>query len=293
MDKYFLTIADSRMIESSNRIASQAKNLECYKNIFVTNENDLSAQFKKRFSDKLILGSRGFGYYCWKPQIILQALEKIQFGDILQYTDVGCHLNVNGKKRLLEYFYITNKSPKSILAFQLKIPVGSFKHDGRSLPLWKEAEWNKGDLIDFFNVRNNNNILSTPQVESGVIFIKKSIESIRIIKQWRNTIFENFSLIDDSPSLASNIYGFKEHRHDQSIFSLLCKLNGVQTISSFELWYPKRNNFLYKFADWEHLKNYPIHVKRDKKLPLTSSVKWKLNRLIFRLSLILGLFVNN
>ena len=36
----------------------------------------------------------------------------------------------------------------------------------------------------------------------------------------------DFSLIDDSPSKSENMNGFREHRHDQSVFSLLFKVHG-------------------------------------------------------------------
>lgn len=36
----------------------------------------------------------------------------------------------------------------------------------------------------------------------------------------------DFSLIDDSPSKSENMNGFIEHRHDQSVFSLLFKVHG-------------------------------------------------------------------
>lgn len=35
-------------------------------------------------------------------------------------------------------------------------------------------------------------------------------------------------LVDDSPSLLPNAHGFKEHRHDQSIFSLLMHIYDQQ-----------------------------------------------------------------
>ena len=56
---------------------------------------------------------------------------------------------------------------------------------------------------------------------------KKNSYSIDFLNSWIN-IFENhFNLIDDSPSKIKNFEGFVENRHDQSVFSLLCKKNSI------------------------------------------------------------------
>ena len=50
------------------------------------------------------------------------------------------------------------------------------------------------------------------------------------------------SLIDDSPSKAPNYPGFREHRHDQSIFSLLSKkydIEAFRDISQYGNGYKK------------------------------------------------------
>lgn len=105
--KWFCTFADSKMRKSLKRIKEQAESMDVYDHILIYDETNLSKDFCNHFKEKL-RPSRGYGYWCWKPQIILQTLEKMEDGDILQYTDAGCHLNKNGRQRLLEYFEIAN-----------------------------------------------------------------------------------------------------------------------------------------------------------------------------------------
>ena len=81
-----------------------------------------------------------------------------------------------------------------------------------------------------------------------------------ILRKWIEIIDADFSLIDDTPSKSPNTPDFIEHRHDQAIFSILCKLNNVYTLSAFEYWYPKWNS---RRPDWRALKYMPIHAKRD------------------------------
>jgi len=264
MKKYFLSFASSDLYRSLYRIQKQAINIGIYDKINISTELDLDNDFRTLFYEHLNIGSRGYGYWCWKPQIILQTLRNMKEGDILQYTDSGRHLNINGKDRLLEYFSITERSLSGILAFQTKKPEPPQKYDGRNLLDLKDFIWTKGDLLDYFNVRNREDIVNTPTIGATILFIKKCPNALNILKQWIEPIYHDFSLIDDSPSRSNNIGGFREHRHDQSILSIVCKLNNVETLSAYEYWYPSRNK---KYEpDWHILKNFPIHAKRDKDL---------------------------
>ena len=67
-------------------------------------------------------------------------------------------------------------------------------------------------------------------------------------------------MIDDSESSSKNHENFIEHRHDQSIFSLISKKK-ILMLSASECEWAEDN----KGRTWEHLKNFPILAKRDKK----------------------------
>ena len=270
MKTYFLTFASSDLEKSLNRITKEANDLNFYDSILSYSEIDLETNFKNFFDKYLKYGVRGFGYWCWKPQIILQVLDKMDDGDILQYSDVGCHLNKKGLDRLSQYFELTKTTETGILAFQNKLPEYPLKYDGREMLNYLEYEWVKGDLIDYFNVRNNANIINTPTIGATVIFIRKCEQSVEIIKKWLDIIKINFNYINDVKSNSPNFIGFIEHRHDQSIFSILCKLNNVETLSAYEYYYPSKENL--NIPDWSILSNFPIWAKRNKKYNLKSSI---------------------
>jgi hypothetical protein len=253
--KYLCGFADKRLEISLKRFAEQAKQMNVYDDIYLYTEDDLDKDFYRHFKDKFIL--RGFGYFVWKPQIILQTLSKIQENDLLQYTDIGCHLNKNGIKRLNEYFEIANQSETGILAFDI--------------PWYTEKQWTKGDLFDYFNVRNREDIFPG-EIVGGIIFIRKCPKSIEIIKKFLQVFYDNFSLVDDSPSKSDNFDEFQKHRHDQSVWSILVKINKVPSISHLEQW----------STNWEDLKEYPIWAKRDKvwKENVLEKIKRKIIRMI-------------
>lgn len=281
MRKFFLSFADSRMTRALSRIRSQAEEMGCYDQIVVADQSYLDVNFREKYKDKLTRHVRGYGYWCWKPQVILQLLDQIDDGDIIQYTDAGCHLNKNGLARLNEYFQLADQSESGILAFGATPPP--FHDVTITLPDLSEYKWCKADLFYSMNVENNDKITRSQTVTAGIIFIKKTKRSREIIQKWSDIISENFSLLDDSKSQRANFDGFVEHRHDQSIFSILCKLNHVELVSCYEYGYPSR--YLNR-PDWNILKNYPIHAKRDKALSFSMrvvDVLKKIQRRVMRL----------
>lgn len=274
MKKIFLTFADTRLQRSLERIARQAETMGCYDTVITTTERDLDPSFRIKFAEKLRPDVRGFGYWSWKPQIIMQILATAGDGDIVQYSDVGCHLNPAGKERLEYYFEQATISESGIVAFQTRPPENPLTDDGRKFFDLPEYQWIKGDLIDYFGIRENKAILTSQTIGATVMFVRNCSKSREIISQWLSAIHHDFSLIDDSPSKAPNSEGFIEHRHDQSIFSVLCKLYNIDTLSGCELYYPKKTSLR---PDWKLLTHFPIHVKRDKQYDFITSLKVKIN----------------
>lgn len=45
--------------------------------------------------------SRGFGYWCWKPRVILMALEQIKEGDLLVFLDIGFEFCASKRRDLI------------------------------------------------------------------------------------------------------------------------------------------------------------------------------------------------
>ncbi len=259
--KVFVTFASSSWHKARSRIVRQAQKLGVFDAVYGYDEADLVASFRERYRDKLVNGSRGFGYWCWKPQVILQALDEMSEGDILQYTDAGCHLNSAGKARLDEYFEIAARTASGVLAFQATTPTYPLP-DLPCEPLdLIENRWVKGDLLDHLGVRQDSSIVQTPTIGATVILIRNCDASRRLIQKWAAVVDEDFHLIDDTPSISPNFPEFVEHRHDQSIFSLLCKMYGVETLSAYEYWFPGRDGVT---PDWGVLKKYPIHARRDR-----------------------------
>lgn len=262
--KILLTFADHRLWRSLRRITKQAQSFNYFDRIVALNESSLSDEFSQHYSSKLKSGSRGFGYWVWKPHIIKETLAKMEEGDDLLYIDAGCHLNPMGKKRLEEYYEALQSSRHGIIAFQAVPPaidISPLKYDGRSLPDQSNYKYIKGDLFDYFGVRNKKEYTHSQAIGAGIILIKKCKSSVALINEWNFIIQHDFSLLDNTVSKSPNFNGFIEHRHDQAIWTLLCLKYDIDVLSAYEYWYPTYDG---TGEDWNALSDFPIHVKRDK-----------------------------
>lgn len=236
----FCSFGDSRYAGSRERLQEQVADFDLFDSIHFYNEYDLPTSFWDDFQEYLSADVRGFGYWVWKPFIILDTLAGMDDGDVLLYVDMGCHLNSRGKERLLAYWKEVKLNESGFLVSQLE-------------PERKECFWTKGDLLDYFRIRGKEEMYS-PQYQSGIIFIRKEPKTVALIKAWLDMYYYDIRLLDDTPSKSENESGFVQHRHDQSVFSLLLKRHGTSIIPLEEV---DRTN-------WNlHSRFYPILIKRD------------------------------
>ena len=246
MEVYLCAFADSRMPQTLKRVGRQAVESGFFKDVYLYDEHSFSESFKKQFAQQLQRGVRGFGYWVWKPYVVLETLRKIPERSVLLYMDAGCHINPHGKNLFDSFVERVARNESGLLVAELT---------NAALELY----YTKGDLLDFFGIRNQKDIILTPQRAGGVFFLRKEEKTVQLIKDWLSVFETNFHLVDDTPSVFPNEYGFIENRHDQSVFSILTKLRGVET---------------FLFSVLEDKEKSPILVLRDKK------IKW-----IYRYSL--------
>ena len=252
MKKIVCSFANHYMAKGFPRFREQAESMDIFDEIIFYTHKDLGKDIKQKYGRYYFPYSRGYGYWTWKPYLLLKTLEKMDEGDILLYADLGCFFNPKGKSRLIECFDIADKSPTGMLGFR------SYENSYNNMPenIYYDYEWTKGDIFDYFGVRDKMEYTHTTQVEATVIFIKKCPSSMEFVKEWCKTIFEDVTLITDRPSRAPDLPGFRENRHDQSIYSILAKKYNITTLSTNEI-FPQNQN-------WSLLENYPIWAMRDK-----------------------------
>jgi hypothetical protein len=236
-----------------------------YDRIICATARDLDAGFRKRYGAVLRPEVRGFGYFCWKPQIIHQVFQSLDQGDVLHYCDAGCHFNPAGRSRLEEYFAAAARPSSGILAFRATPLPASFGQFAGALPFpeWTNGDCCKADAMAYFGLENDASFLREPMTVATTAFFQKTLLVDDFIAKWRRAFMDDFSLIDDSPSRRPNQAGFVEHRWDQALFSCLAHLQNVETISNGEIEFPRSD---LGRGDWDALLFHPIHAKRDKSI---------------------------
>lgn len=255
---YLCSFASPDLKLSVNRFIKQSHELKFYDEVKVFGWKDLSLEKKKQIQSIFNKGQkRLYGYGSWKAEIILSYLDKIPKNSILQYSDIGCIFNANGRERLKEYIQITDK--KNILAFKYSDPKLNFKNEYK-FQIYFENQYTKADAWEYFNIDNNSDILKTEQIWSGTMFFKNNIYTKEILNNWKKALNVT-NLIDDTQSMKKNHPNFIEHRHDQSMLSLIFKKENIFCLSVSECEWVELDNK----RTWSHLKNYPILAKRDKK----------------------------
>jgi hypothetical protein len=185
---------------------------------------DLDSDFLQQHKVMLASPSRGCGYWIYKAQIVLQTFINMKDGDILAYADAGCGFNKN---------FSSLPRALSMLEDQ-SIPLVCY-----SMP-HVEHSWTKADTLNAMDVFHNLSITETGQVAATAWLIEKSPRSAKFIQTWKSWMeAEAYHLVDDSPSVFPNHFSFRDHRHDQSIFSILTKLHGIRCTSQDETWPPQ------------------------------------------------------
>jgi len=181
------------------------------------NLDSLSKEFLQKHQQHFSY-TRGAGYWVWKPYIILNHVKNMNNDDILMYTDSGCHF-INNATPL---FNILEQTENKVLVFNLA---------------QIEKDWTKRDCFKKINC-DTVEYTDSKQIMSTFFMCKKNDFSINVLEQWYEQISDLHMVADEyvSPSVEKNYDSFKEHRHDQSLLSLISKINRVDTLEDITEW---------------------------------------------------------
>ena len=164
------------------------------------NPKDIDKAFY--LSNKNILTQkRGNGYWLWKPYFIKKTLEQIEWNDYFFYCDSGCYF-IDSIQHLI------NNIDQEIIPFELQLI---------------EKKWTKRDAFILMNC-DKSDYYDSKQRLGGYSLWKKTPFTMKFVNEWLE-LSKDESLITDIENTMGkeNYEGFIEHRHDQSIFSLLTK----------------------------------------------------------------------
>ena len=210
---HLVTFADGGLgyLKGRDLLIKTAKESGWFETISSYDERRLAEDFPQWYNQHshfIKTNRRGFGYWIWKPKIISSTLSKIPTGDIVLYLDAGCQVNAEGKARFGLYIDLAYRF--EMLCFYLH---GTNYTVGR---------WTKTDLLEHFSVKQDDPLLSLPQIESGICFYRNTTTNILHLRTWSETIESyDYHFVDDTESRKPEQKYFIEHRHDQAALTIL------------------------------------------------------------------------
>lgn len=193
--------------------------------IKIYNENDLPDDVRQNIQNIIDkYGWKGYGFWKWKPYIILNELNKLNDNDILVHLDSHCTLD-KIEDKLDEYFNLLQTLDKPLLTGYCFCA--------------NDLQYTSKPLINYventLNYKYSLEELKNKQIEAGVLFMRKNKFIVDLIKLWDKILNEGFEYVTDSYNDKSlNYEEFKENRHDQSVLSLLCKYYNISVFEDFD-----------------------------------------------------------
>ena len=179
-------------------------------------KTDIDETFAKNNS-KILNEKRGAGYWLWKPYIILETLKNTKKGDLVFYCDSGSQF-IKDMTPIFEKIY---NADRGIIVFEM-----SGHH--------KENEYCRKHVAEEV-VGCDKNIIESDQNMASFVGVHNCEASIDIINQWLNLCTKEH-LIMDKPPQQNEFEAFKDHRHDQTILSLLSKKLNLETATDPSQW---------------------------------------------------------
>ena len=222
MKKYFISFGNGIFQSQLDRICNEAKETGWFDGVIASTPFTIK-DFIDKHKDFINNNPRGFGYWIWKPYILLNQLMYMDNGDYLFYTDAGSRILPHRKDKLSEYLHKLNHQPILI--------NGEGNAEGGGGGGYTQQKFVKLSLLKEFNLENNKEFLNSSHSESGMIAIRRCKEAIDIIKLWLELITKNnYLLTNDDLGNDKQLDGFIEHRHDQSILNILFYLNNYKAL---------------------------------------------------------------
>ena len=201
---YFLVYDDGTHREYLNNLLQSVKIYGEEFNIIIFGKNSIDNEFNEK-NNNILKCKRGGGYWLWKPYIINETLKKINDNDIIFYID--------SKYYFIEHFtnlYVDYMKDNDLLVWKNK----------PNEPIWYIKNWCKIDVIHKYNMIDKVFNENAEDCWAGALIIKKTENTIQYIQEWLDMccIYED---ITDTESRIENSNLFNEHRHDQSLLSIV------------------------------------------------------------------------
>ena len=220
MKRVLLNYADGAFTTAQKRNATSGLEVGGFDNVAVMGRQHIDAGFAAR-NQHILSQPRGAGYWLWKPYGILMMLrDHLEDGDVLFYSDSGAH-------------FVHSAAPVIELCRQRRdLPVLLFTLEDHH----RNRVWTKRDCFHYMGL-DEPAYTDAAQILASFVVVERRPESIAFVAEWLDHA-QDARLITDAPNECGlpNHPEFRDHRHDQSILSLLGRRHGVPTLPDISQW---------------------------------------------------------
>ena len=159
----------------------------------------MSTEFWRK-NEFILSRPRGAGYWIWKPYIMLETFKNMEDGDVLMYVDAG--VKAIADLTPLRDITVDNGKMLFYLGFQNK-------------------QWTKRDCFVLLNA-DEEKYWNGPQTNAFCQLYVKNKENEEFLKEYLRYLRDPRVVTDDINVCGKpNFLDFRDHRHDQSVLSLL------------------------------------------------------------------------
>lgn len=229
-----------------------AKEVGLFDKVIAYSPEDIDRDFYKK-NNRILSQKTGNGYWLWKPYFIKKTLEILESDDFLFYCDSGSYF-IKPITPLIETSLVTGQE---IIVFELRGLL--------------ERVWTKRDAFILMDCDSPKFTNSSQRLASFSLW-KKTSFTMDFINELLH-YSQDERLITDLENQCGypNYPEFREHRHDQSILSLLTKKYNLDAFRDPSQWRYYRKWF-YPTSNYRKL----IEHTRKRNESLLGKVKRKL-----------------
>lgn len=224
---------------ASQRVGRQLRTSKQFIEVKGYSPKDLDYLSKDDTKNFIRNNPKGYGYWIWKPILILDFLERYPLVDGILYMDSGCEFISNPE---------SDDTWRKYVEKLVEFDAVFFEND------LKEYCWTKQELFDHLKVSKSEQ--STNQLVGGTFLMSREFALV-FCQKWLGVMeADNFLYVNDVVDSLKQRVEFREHRYDQSVLSIMAKREKNICVLSghHEIYFP---------GNWRNKLHKPIWTARN------------------------------
>lgn len=214
--RLLVNYADGKFLQSQ-LTNSQSGLAAGFNVVYQMSRSDIDSHFYDEHRD-ILDQKRGVGYWLWKPYFITRLLSGMSENDILFYADSGSYF----VRRMEPIFAEVSNDDRGVVGFRLA--GGHIEKRYTKRDVFKQMEMQSPEYTD------------TPQRMASFMCFRGTDYAKELVKEYLDLCCNPHLVMDGANTDGWVEPDFVDHRHDQSIWSLLTKKHGITILPDPTQW---------------------------------------------------------